>query len=130
VSAAIIADSKPRKALDLALRHGKVLLSFAVLTEVNEVLTRKQFRRYVSDEDIRRFLRALTRETESVDVNVRIAKCRDSSDDKFLELAVSGSATHIVTGDLDLLELDPFQGIRIIRPQTFLEFMATPESAS
>jgi predicted nucleic acid-binding protein len=61
-----------------------------------------------------------------VDVNVRVAACRDSSDDKFLELAVSGSATHIITGDSDLLELDPFQGIRIIRPQTFLELIVTP----
>jgi putative PIN family toxin of toxin-antitoxin system len=130
VSAAILADSKPRRALDFALQHGKVLLSFATITEVYEVLNRKQFRRYVNDEDIRLFLRALTRETESVDVNVRIAACRDSSDDKFLELAVSGNATHIVTGDLDLLELDAFQGIRIIRPQTFLELMATLGSVS
>jgi uncharacterized protein len=124
VSAAIYADSKPRRALDLALQRGKVLLSHAALTEVYEVLSRKQFRRYVDEEDIRRFLGALTRETESVDVNVRIAACRDSSDDKFLELAVSGNATHIVTGDSDLLELDPFRGIRIIRPQDFLELMA------
>ena len=123
VSAAILADSKPRRVLELALKRGKVLLSYAALTEVYEVLSRKQFRRYVDDEDIRRFLGALTLETESVDVNVRIAACRDSSDDKFLELAVSGSATHIVTGDLDLLELDPFRGIRIIRPQTFLELI-------
>jgi uncharacterized protein len=130
VSAAILADSKPRRALDLALQRGKVLLSFAALTEVYEVLSRKQFRRYVNDEDIRRFLGALTRETESVDVNVRIAACRDSSDDKFLELAVSGGATHIVTGDSDLLDLDPFRGIRIIRPRTFLELIATPGSAS
>jgi putative PIN family toxin of toxin-antitoxin system len=126
VSAAILADSKPRRALDLALQRGRVLLSFAVLTEVYEVLARKQFRRYVNDEDIRLFLRTLTRETVSVDVNVRVAACRDSSDDKFLELAVSGSATHIITGDSDLLELDPFQGIRIIRPQTFLELIVTP----
>jgi putative PIN family toxin of toxin-antitoxin system len=126
VSAAILADSKPRRTLDLALQRGRVLLSFAVLTEVYEVLARKQFRRYVNDEDIRLFLRTLTRETVSVDVNVRIAACRDSSDDKFLELAVSGSATHIITGDSDLLELDPFQGIRIIRPQTFLELIVAP----
>jgi putative PIN family toxin of toxin-antitoxin system len=123
VSAAILADSKPRQALDFALERGKVLLSLAAITEVYEVLNRKQFRRYVDDEDIRRFLGALARETESVDVNVRIAACRDSSDDKFLELAVSGHATHVVTGDSDLLELDPFRGIRIVRPQIFLELM-------
>lgn len=40
---------------------------------------------------------------------------------KFLELAVSGRATHIVTGDSDLLALHPFQGIQILPPHSFLE---------
>ncbi len=40
-------DSKPRQALDLGHRKGKVLLSFAALAELYEVLSRKQFRRYV-----------------------------------------------------------------------------------
>jgi hypothetical protein len=52
-------------ALDLALGEGKVLLSFAVLAELYEVFTRKQFRRYVNEEDIRRFLAALTREAQN-----------------------------------------------------------------
>ncbi len=41
-----------------------------------------------------------------------IRACRDARDDKFLELAVNGEASLIITGDADLLELDPFQGIR------------------
>jgi putative PIN family toxin of toxin-antitoxin system len=85
------------------------------------VLSRKQFRRYVDRDDIRRFLSALTREAEWIDVDVQIAACRDPKDDKFLELAISGHATHIVTGDSDLLALDPFRGIRILPPHLFLE---------
>ncbi len=92
VSALLLPDSKPRQALDLALRKGKVLLSFAALAELYEVLSRKQFRRYVDEENIRSFLAALTREAQWIDVDVRITACRDSKDDKFLELAVSGRA--------------------------------------
>jgi len=114
-------DSKPRQALDRALQKGKVLLSFAALAELYEVLNRRRFRRYVDEEDIRRFLAALTRETQWVDVHARITACRDPKDDKFLELAVSGQATHIVTGDSDLLALHPFQGIQILAPHSFLE---------
>jgi uncharacterized protein len=121
VSALLLPDSKPRKALDLALRKGKVLLSFSTLAELYEVLSRKQFRRYVDDEDVRSFLAALTREAQWVDVDVRITACRDSKDDKFLELAASGHATHIVTGDSDLLALNPFRGIQILPPHSFLE---------
>jgi len=75
----------------------------------------------VDEEDIRSFLAALTREAEWVEVGVRITACRDPKDDKFLELAVSGRGTHIVTGDSDLLALDPFQGIEILPPHRFLQ---------
>lgn len=120
VSSLLLPDSKPRQALDLALRGGKLLLSFAALAELYEVLSRKRFRRYVDEEDIRDFLAALTREAEWVDVGIEITVCRDPKDNKFLELAVSGHATHIVTGDSDLLALHPFQHIQILPPHDFL----------
>jgi uncharacterized protein len=56
-----------------------------------------------------------------VDVNARITACRDPKDNKFLELAVDGRATHIISGDFDLLALSPFQNISILTPQLFLE---------
>jgi putative PIN family toxin of toxin-antitoxin system len=116
----LLPDSKPRQALEQALLKGRVLLSFATLAELYEVLGRKKFLRYIDEEDIRSFLAALTREAEWVEVNVRIAVCRDPKDDKFLELAVSGNATHIVTGDADLIALNPFRGIEILPPHRFL----------
>jgi putative PIN family toxin of toxin-antitoxin system len=128
VSALLLPDSKPRKALDFAFQTGVVLLSFATLAELNEVLSRRQFRRYVDEEDVRSFLAALTRETQWVDVEVEVKACRDPKDDKFLELAVSGHATHIVTGDSDLLALNPFQGIYILPPHSFLESSLPPGS--
>ncbi|MDP6501994.1 MAG: putative toxin-antitoxin system toxin component, PIN family, partial [Planctomycetota bacterium] len=48
-------------------------------------------------------------------------------DDKFLELAVSGAASHIVTGDQDLLVLNPFRGISIVTPRQFLESLSDPD---
>lgn len=120
-STLLLPNSKPRQALVLALRQGKVLLSLATLAELYEVLSRKQFRRYVDEEDVRTFVSALTRDAQWVDVDVRIAACRDAKDNKFLELAVSGQATHIVTVDSDLLALNPFQGIRIISPGELLK---------
>ena len=120
VSALLLPDSKPRHALELALQKGKVLLSFATLAELYEVLGRKKFLRYIDEEDIRSFLAALTREAEWVEVDVRITACRDPKDDKFLELAVSGHASHVVTGDADLLALHAFRGIEIVPPHRFL----------
>ena len=55
-------------------------------------------------------------------VTENIEACRDPKDDKFLELAVSGNADYIITGDDDLLELNPFQNVKIITSREFLEF--------
>ena len=49
-----------------------------------------------------------------------IRACRDPKDDKFLEVAVHGSADVIVTGDSDLLDLHPFRGIAILTPADYL----------
>ena len=107
-------------ALDRARKSGKILISHPVLSELSEVLHRSRFRRYIEENDIRLFLVALTREAEWVEADSSIAACRDSKDDKFLSLAVSGQATHIVSGDRDLLELHPFRGIQILSPGSFV----------
>jgi uncharacterized protein len=120
VSALLSPGSKPRLALDHAQRQGTILLSYDTLAEISEVLHRDRFRRYIDDEDIRLFLAALTRESEWVDVDVQIRACRDPKDDRFLSLAVSGCATHIVTGDADLLALHPFRGISILSAAAFV----------
>jgi predicted nucleic acid-binding protein len=49
-----------------------------------------------------------------------IHACRDEDDNRVLEAAVEGKADYIVTTDEALLVLDPFEGIRIVRPRVFL----------
>lgn len=120
VSAALVPDSKPYQALKLAIRRGKLLLSGPVLAELYEVLARERFRKYIDEDDVRAYLAALVRQAEWVDPGVKIRACRDPKDDKYLELAVSGSAAFLVTGDVDLIVLNPFQGIQIVTPQSFL----------
>lgn len=124
ISALLLSDSNPRRALNLAVGTGKILLSFPALAELYEVLSRPRLRRYLDEEDVRTFLAALTREAEWINPTVTISACRDAKDNKFLELAVSGHASHIVTGDSDLLVLHPFQGIAILSPQSFVATFA------
>jgi predicted nucleic acid-binding protein len=60
---------------------------------------------------------------EGVEPSRRITVCRDSNDDRFLDLAVAGRADALVTGDEDLLVLHPFEGIPIVRPVEFLRML-------
>jgi putative PIN family toxin of toxin-antitoxin system len=120
ISALLLRDSVTRRAFDCAFANGTVLLSFELLAELNEVLGRRQFQKYLDHADARRFAAALVREAEWVQVATSVAACRDPKDNKILALAVDGRATWVVTGDEDLLSLDPFRGIRIERPDRFL----------
>jgi uncharacterized protein len=55
-------------------------------------------------------------------VTHEIQACRDPKDDKFLELAKSANADCIITKDVDLLILHPFEGIPIFKPSDFLNW--------
>ncbi|HXG11032.1 MAG TPA: putative toxin-antitoxin system toxin component, PIN family [Gemmataceae bacterium] len=123
VSALLFEQSVPGKAFFAALDCGKILLSQATFAELHEVLAREKFDRYLTREEREEFLTMLLREATVVEMTEEIRACRDPKDDKFLELAVSGRATCLVTGDQDLLALHPFRGIPILTPTQFLAWL-------
>ncbi len=53
----------------------------------------------------------------------RIPDCRDPHDRPFLELAVAGRAQYLVTGDSDLLGLEPRLRCAIVTPAAFLDLL-------
>lgn len=121
VSAALLPRSVPRQAFDLAITRCRVLISASTIFELEEVLRRPKFNRYVIEAERLEFLAALVTEAEVVEIREVINECRDPKDDKFLELSVSGQASHLISGDADLLSLHPFRGIAILTPQEFLQ---------
>ena len=120
VSALLFNDSVPGQALMRALDQGKILISEELSKELSDVLNRPMFDRYASQEERDEFLYALTLESEFVEITESVRACRDPKDDKILELAINGNADYVITGDEDLLALNPFQGIPILRPAEFL----------
>ena len=121
VSALLIKASVARRCLDKARETGQILLSVDVIKELQDVLGRRDFDRYIDEEDRIQFLTLLVREAELVDITERVVECRDPKDDKFLELAVNGKADIIVSGDDDLRVLHPFRNIPIFSPRQFME---------
>lgn len=120
VSALMLLGSPPRRSFDEARQRGQLLVSEATLEELDDVLRRPKLAGYVSEDQRLEFLAAYIRDAEDVVVTIRLRECRDPKDDKFLELAIQGRATHIVSGDQDLLTLSPFRGITILTPAEFL----------
>ena len=120
ISAVLFNNSVPGQAFIRALNHGRILVSKALVGELSRVLGRDRFDRYVTREERDAFLSSLIRESSLIEISQAVQVCRDPEDDQILELAVNGSATYIVTGDTDLLVLNPFRGIEIVTPAEFL----------
>ena len=115
-----LARAVPRQAVDTVARAGRLLLSIETLSEVDDVLRRPKFDRYVTGPTRLEFLWNLVELAEIVPISHAVSECRDPKDNKFLELAVAGRASHLLSGDSDLLALHPFRGIAIVRSEDFL----------
>lgn len=120
VSALLFSDSIPGRAFGGALDLGTILVSRTLMEELSRVLCRDRFDRYVTRKERDQFLESLILEAQLIEITQRIRECSDPEDDWVLELAVSGNAEYIVTGDSDLLVLNPFRGVEILSPAEFL----------
>lgn len=101
-----------------------VLVSVALLTEYNRAVHYPRVRRAhgLSDEELHRFVGGFLRYAELILPTGTVAVvANDPDDNRVLECAESGGATHIVSGDPHLLALDVFQGIPILTPRDFLD---------
>ncbi|MDJ1171615.1 putative toxin-antitoxin system toxin component, PIN family [Roseofilum sp. BLCC_M154] len=124
ISALLFKFSVPFRAIALAEKQGIILYSEATLKELERVLNRSKFDKYLSQEERQVFLLKFIGSSQLVNITEKISVCRDEKDNKFLELAVSGNANLILTGDLDLLVLNPFQSIEILTPEQFIDRFA------
>ena len=121
ISAVLFEHSKPALALNKAFNEGEVLISKATEKELEEIFFRKKFDSYTTVEERTEFLHYFFQQTIKIEINKTVSICRDPKDNMILELAVSGKADMIVTGDKDLLDLSPFEGISVLSPKDFLE---------
>jgi len=121
VSASLIGGTMTARAIDKAIILGKLTFSDATMNELVEVLFRKKFDKYfLNNEEKWSAIQRISLNAVFFSPTESITACRDPKDDKFLELAISVSASCIITGDKDLLVLNPFRDIPILNAVDFL----------
>jgi hypothetical protein len=120
ISAYILADSKSRRAYNKAFDTGIVIYSIATFDEFAETFVGLKFEKYLPLDKRLSAIKEFLAKAALIDVEIVITDCRDPKDNKFLELAVSANASCIITGDKDLLILNPFCGIPILNAADFL----------
>ena len=123
ISRLLLPASVPGRAVRTAVDVGQLLVSQATMMELADVLGRAQFDPYLSVAERQEFVRLLGRIAEMVPILRMVRACRDPRDDKVLEVALNGRADVMITGDRNLLALNPFLGIAILSPAAYLALM-------
>lgn len=120
VSALLIPTSISRSALQKADDTGTLVFSAETIYELREVLTRTKFDKYLPLERRMEFVERWESRGEILKTTSSFNVCRDPKDNKFLNLAFDSKCSVLVTGDKDLLVLNPFERIPILTSSQFL----------
>ncbi len=121
LSAMLFPGSKPGLSLKKGFNIGVVVVSEETIEELTKVVFYVKFDKYVPLALRQLFLQQYEIASSFIMVTKHITLCRDPNDDKFLSLAKEAKASTIITGDEDLLVLNPFDDIAILTPDEFLK---------
>jgi len=110
---------------NLAFKKAKlelvILSSVETIKELSLTLIKKKFNKYVDIETRLEFLFEFKEISKIIQIAHTVELCRDPKDNMYLELALSGKADLIITGDTNLLILHPFCNIPNITPELFID---------
>lgn len=89
------------------------------IQELMMVSQRQKFNKYFKAEDLDNLVDLIMTIGRIFKINHVPTICRDPKDDYLLELARKSKADYLVTGDIDLLEIENYKGTRIITVKEF-----------
>ena len=121
ISHLLIPNSTPAKVVIYAFRNDMILASNELLSELGRIIKRRKFDKYFIGNEREEFLEKFYINSLPISIIQKVLVCRDTKDNMILELAVNGEANYIVTGDQDLLVLNPFRNIQIKTPADYLK---------
>jgi putative PIN family toxin of toxin-antitoxin system len=110
ISAALNREGTPALVVRRVLQRGIPVFSAATFTELETRLWRPKFDRYLSMELRRRILHDASAAAFWVDIPAALAEwawSRDADDDHFVRAALAAEAQWLVSGDGDLLDIEP-----------------------
>ncbi len=97
-----------------------LLFSGRLLEEFIEVARRPKFSKYFSPSVLEELLFQMKEHGEFINVTSSTNICRDPKDNFLLSLSKDSKATHLITGDKDLLDLKRFGKTQIITLKKYL----------
>ena len=128
ISALIGKKHREKLALILEKPAIELFADHNLLTEISEVAHRDKFRKYVTPGQIALFLEVIRARLTLITPTTVVTDSPDPDDNYLLSLALDAHAHYLITGDKnDLLALNPYHGIQIVRLQAFLDIIQPSE---
>jgi putative PIN family toxin of toxin-antitoxin system len=122
ISAALSPDGAPARLLRRFHGESRLVFAPATFSELETRLWKPKFDRWLSIEERQQYLRIYSSIANWLDDAAVLEEwSRDRDDDMFIELARRAGVTRLITGDADLLCLDPLGGLRILTPRAALD---------
>lgn len=114
--------SKTSSDLDKLIQKENIILLFSeeLLEEFIEVASRPKFKKYFSAADLEELILQITERGQFIVVTSMVELCKDPKDNFLLSLCKDGNATHLITGDKDLLDLIKIARIKITTMKLYL----------
>ena len=115
--------TKDFKRLDNKIKNGKIKILFSIesIEEFLNVADRPKFKKYFEKKDVEQIIDLFDVYGEIIDVFSNIDLCRDLKDNFLLSLAKDSKASHLITGDKDLLDLKKFEKTKILTISDYLK---------
>jgi uncharacterized protein len=126
ISAVLSPRGAPALFLKRLFRGGQLVFSATTFDELKTRLWRPKFDPHFTLEERQDLLHVIASSARwCEDTHAEGTWCRDPDDDKFIALALAAQATRLITGDADLLCLDPLGKLRILTPRQALDELQT-----
>ena len=102
----------------------EVIISSAIISEVERALMKPYFRRRVSLTEARQLSRLMARRARLVEITEEVSDVASASqDDLIIATAVSGRAGYLVTGDRALRAVGRYADVTFVTPREFLDVL-------
>lgn len=123
ISAVLSSKGTAYQAFAKVIQTCSLVQTIETYQEIKSRIYKPKFDKYISDERRQQFLKVVKDKSQFIQTILKITICRDTDDNKFLELAIDAKAKFLITGDKDLLSLKSIEEYKylIITPREFIE---------
>ena len=115
-------NGNPKKVIDRSSdKLDDLFMSMDILDEIADVINRPKFK--ADRKETENYISGIRKIANFINSSEQVNLSRDKTDNKYIECAVAANADYIISGDIHLLELKEYGGIKILKAKEYLDIV-------